>query len=233
MEMAGRRMKTFIAVVLWACIYLPLSASQGLEKKSLIFPTKTSTSYVVLEPKEMPSLPAFTLCMKVASESTFGYSLFSYATTHHDNELLVWYERNGDFSLYLSSTEINFILSEMDAQLRHMCVTWESEEGLTTFWVNGQRSIEKVVNRKGNVRGGGTIILGQEQDSVGGRFDANQCFVGEMADVNLWDHVLTANEINVVSQGCGCLGGNIIDWATIRYKSVGNVKIKDNKDCMD
>ena len=43
------------------------------------------------------------------------------------------------------------------------------------------------------IRGGGVLVLGQEQDSVGGSFDANQSFIGEMAGVNMWDHVIKSS----------------------------------------
>ncbi|XP_067905949.1 C-reactive protein-like [Heterodontus francisci] len=224
-------MKDLIPFVLVACIYLPVSASEGLSGNSLIFPIQTNNSSVKLLPTEVPDLRAFTLCLRVASEEWRSYSLFSYATSDHHNELLLWYNPLGTFSLLLRQFIISFTLPEMNALLRHTCVTWESRTGITTFWVNGQRSIQKVVNQGGIVRGGGTYILGQEQDSVGGGFDIKQCFVGEVTGVDLWDHVLSSNDIKAISQGCHCPGGNIIDWSTLKYVSAGIVTIKDHGDC--
>ncbi|XP_078422478.1 serum amyloid P-component-like [Cetorhinus maximus] len=226
---AGRMMKTFILFVLVACGYQQVSA--GFTGKSLRFQTKTATSYVRLYPTNCPNLSAFTLCFRAASEASHGYGLFSYATSNHNNELLIWKGNKGRLCLYLGNVIVEFSLPEMNAQLRHICVTWESAGGLATFWVDGERSIRKVGKRGGIVHGGGAIILGQEQDRVGGGFDVRQSFVGEITDVNMWDHVLTANEIKVVSQGCHCPGGNIIDWATVRFTASGNVNIQDNNDC--
>ncbi|XP_067866992.1 C-reactive protein-like [Heterodontus francisci] len=224
-------MKTFIPFVLVVCIYLPVSANKGLAGKSLTFPTKTKTSSVKLYPIRCPDLLAFTLCMTAASEETRSYGLFSYATSHNANELMIWKGKNGEFSLYLSRTIVSFSLPEMNGLLRHICVTWESRLGLVTFWVNGERSVRKVSNKSRVVRGHGTFILGQEQDSVGGSFDIDQSFVGEITNVNLWDHVLTASEIKVVSESCHGLGGNIINWESIQYGKIGEVKIEDNQDC--
>ena len=40
----------------------------------------------------------------------------------------------------------------------------------------------------------GVVILGQEQDSVGGKFDVNQAHHGQIADLHLWDHILAPHE---------------------------------------
>ena len=40
------------------------------------------------------------------------------------------------------------------------------------------------------IRGGGALVLGQEQDSVGGSFQSFQSFIGEMTGVNIWNHVI-------------------------------------------
>ncbi|XP_041068210.1 serum amyloid P-component-like [Carcharodon carcharias] len=231
-SLAGRMMKTFILFVLVACVYQHVSAADvRFAGKALRFQTQTSTSYVRLYPSNCPNLSAFTLCFRAASEASHSYTLFSYATSNHNNELLIWKGKKGRLCLYLGNIVVGFSLPEMNALLRHICVTCESAGGLATFWVDGERSIRKVVKRGGIVHGGGAIILGQDQDRVGGGFDWSQSFVGEITDVNMWDHVLTASEITSVSQGCHCPGGNIIDWATIRYTTSGKVNIQDNNDC--
>ncbi|XP_038657825.1 serum amyloid P-component-like [Scyliorhinus canicula] len=224
-------MKTFILFVLVACVYQPMSANAGLTGKSLIFPAKTDKSYVQLQPGMFPQLSAFTVCLRAASEESRNYVLFSYATSKEHNELLIWQNSDGKLSLYLGNKIVTFSLPKINALLRHICVTWEAREGVTTFWVNGDRTVRKVGKKDTTVRGGGSVILGQEQDSVGGRFDSEQSFVGEITDVHVWDRVLTAGAIRAVSQGCYSAGGNIIDWATIPFIAGGNVSIKDNNDC--
>jgi len=59
------------------------------------------------------------------------------------------------------------------------------------------------------IRGGGALVLGQEQDSVGWSFDANQCFIGEMTGVNIWDHVIKEQEIKRMSKSCLTGVGNV------------------------
>ncbi|XP_078094562.1 C-reactive protein-like [Mustelus asterias] len=224
-------MKTFILFALVMCVYQPVSAGYGFAGKSLIFSTKTGNSYVRLYPSRWPPLSAFTLCLKAASEASHSYSLFSYATSNHHNELLIWSRNEEELSLHLGGAVVRFSLPKMNALLRHICVTWESEKGLITFWVNGERTVQKAGKKGGIVLGGGAIILGQEQDSVGGGFDHRQSFVGEITDVNMWDHVLPACKIKAASQGYYSAEGNIIDWAKIQFTMKGRVNIENNNDC--
>ena len=50
------------------------------------------------------------------------------------------------------------------------------------------------------------------QDTLGGRFDATQAFVGEMSDLQLWSRVLTPQEIHNQASCKSHLTGDIITW---------------------
>ncbi|XP_038636275.1 C-reactive protein-like [Scyliorhinus canicula] len=203
-----------------------------LRGKSLVFPSATESSYVTLQPVAFDHLSAFTLCMRIASEQRRSYSLFSYATSGSDNELLLWRNEDATFSVYLSGKIFPFVLPDITALMRHLCVSWVSTSGRIAIWLDGVRSLRHVGHQGGQLRGGGTMILGQEQDKVGGKFDVKQCFVGEVTDVNMWDRVLSPTEIRAISQGgCHQAGGNIIDWATVGHEAAGTVSFRDNEDC--
>ncbi|XP_048379946.1 mucosal pentraxin-like isoform X1 [Stegostoma tigrinum] len=222
-------MRTFILLV--SCLCMLGSVSGGFLGKSLVFSTQSDSTYVKLLPTEFSQLSAFTLCLRAASEAKRGYSLFSYATASKDNELLLWHNENSKLSLHLDNDLLDFEIPEMDAQLRHICVTWNSLTGLTTLWINGIRSLRKVGHKGAVVHGGGTIILGQEQDQEGSGFDSQQSFEGELADVNMWDHILSPRYIKALSRQCHRTGGNIINWATVEYVSRGIINIQYNQDC--
>ena len=74
------------------------------------------------------------------------------------------------------------------------------------------------------IRANGSLVLGQEQDS-GGRFDINQCFIGEMTGVNIWDHVLKDQEIARMSKSCLTGVGNVFQWRKFKAHIVGSVRI--------
>ena len=73
------------------------------------------------------------------------------------------------------------------------------------------------------IRGGGVLILGQEQDSLGGSFDANQCFIGELTGVNIWNHVIDEQEINHMSKSCLRGVGNVFQWSDFKSHVKGSV----------
>ena len=75
------------------------------------------------------------------------------------------------------------------------------------------------------IRGSGLLVLGQEQDLVGGTFDARQSFIGEMTGVNIWDHVVKDQEINRMSKSCLTGVGNVFQWSDFKAHLKGSVKI--------
>ena len=64
----------------------------------------------------------------------------------------------------------------------HLCFTWES--GSSHFYINGEPVKLDGSPPTGKVPLGGTLILGQEQDSVGGGFDQGDIYAGQ-ADPNI------------------------------------------------
>ena len=75
------------------------------------------------------------------------------------------------------------------------------------------------------IRGGGFLVLGQEQDSVGGDFSPSDNFIGEMTDLNIWDHVITDQEITHMSKSCLTGVGNVYQWRDFKAHLKGSVQI--------
>ena len=74
------------------------------------------------------------------------------------------------------------------------------------------------------IRGKGTLVLGQEQDTVGGGFLASQSFVGEMTGVNIWDRVFGGNEVVSLSKSCVAGEGNVYKWCDFEPHTRGEVQ---------
>ncbi len=58
-------------------------------------------------------------------------------------------------------------------------------------------------------------MLGQKQGSVGGGFQADQSFKGMLSNVNLWNRVLLASQIEEISTSClldPWNAGNVYKW---------------------
>ncbi|XP_024617321.1 neuronal pentraxin receptor, partial [Neophocaena asiaeorientalis asiaeorientalis] len=104
-------------------------------------------------------------------------------------------------------------LSLKDNGWHHICLSWTTRDGLWSAYQDGelQGSGENLAAWH-PVRPHGILILGQEQDTLGGRFDATQAFVGDIAQFNLWDHILTPAQVLGIANCTGPLLGNVIPW---------------------
>ena len=75
------------------------------------------------------------------------------------------------------------------------------------------------------IPGGGVLVLGQDQDSLGGGFEEEDSFIGEMTDVNIWDHVIKDQEIMRMSKSCLTGVGNVFQWRDFKAHVKDSVKI--------
>lgn len=66
------------------------------------------------------------------------------------------------------------------------------------------------------IKGGGVMVLGQEQDSLGGSFSPEEAFTGDLSQLNVWDKVLTPKDIYNLVRSCGVGEGNVKAWADFR-----------------
>ncbi|XP_004688133.1 PREDICTED: mucosal pentraxin-like [Condylura cristata] len=193
----------------------------NLNGKVLIFPTESTTAYVSLCPTEKKPLSNFTLCMKAFTDLTRPYSLFSYSTHSQPNELLLFVNKPGEYLLYIANSEVKFTGPPAPYTPLHVCVSWESESGIAELWVNGKPLGRKGVRKGYSLGAQAKIFLGQEQDSFGGGFEAQQSFVGEIWDVSLWDKALSLKGM------CSfCSSGNLLNWHHLNHRAHGYVVTK-------
>ncbi|XP_043943803.1 mucosal pentraxin-like [Protopterus annectens] len=194
--------------------------------ENLIFPEQSATSYVKLIPIKGMNLNAFTLCVRAFTDLNRAYSLFSYAAANSNNELLLYAISRFSYDVNIGSKAIRFQISSAKDGWNHICVTWESKTGLVGLWVNGIPSVRKGLLKSYTIKADGVVVLGQEQDSVEGSFNVAESFVGEINDVNLWDHILSSKEIRAIYNQVEVAHGNVIDWHTVKYTLAGYVVVE-------
>jgi hypothetical protein len=87
-----------------------------------------------------------------------------------------------------------------------VCVTWESSSGKTQIYKDGVLSEIRFFLQTGTqIKGGGIWVIGQDQDSLGGGFQAIDSFKGILTEVNIWNRVLGSDEIKSFENDCGWL----------------------------
>ncbi|XP_077196910.1 uncharacterized protein LOC143838891 [Paroedura picta] len=197
----------------------------GLQGRALSFLNESKPSFVVISPLQPLNLMEFTLCMKVSAEYLGERKVILFSYHSPNDELRILRESSGHFGMHMGGRSVMFALPDLSAFGSHLCVTWESTFGLATFWINGKRSIRKIYNVGHVLQPGGTAVLGQDQSVQTASEKQNRRFVGEIADLYMWDYVLQPQDIENVFQMHDFPSGNIFDWKILSYKIKGNVRV--------
>nr|UNO86020.1 C-reactive protein [Macaca mulatta] len=198
-----------------------------MSMKAFVFPKESDNSYVTLKARLTKPLKAFTVCLHFYTElsSTRGYSIFSCATKRQNNEILIFWSKDVGYSFTVGGSEILFEVPEVTVAPVHICTSWESASGIVEFWVDGKPRARKSLKRGYTVGEDASIILGQEQDSFGGSFETQQSLVGDIGNVNMWDFVLSPDEISTVYRG-GTFSPSVLYWRALKYEVQGEVFIQ-------
>nr|XP_020502631.1 pentraxin-4-like [Labrus bergylta] len=208
----------------------------------LFFPMASAENYVTFS-LTLPDLHELSVCLWLRVEAQHIGTLLSYATDDNDNQLVLYghgaSSSSASFSSSLlpsspssspssSSSSLDFVIGDpvyrrlpvwslLDARWHHLCILWSSIQG--RFWhYSDQHLISSGSNfRKGwEVPGGGSLVLGQEQDIVAGGFDAAEGFAGQMAGFRVWKRVLSPAEVEGVAEGRGVPRGVVLGMEDIK-----------------
>ncbi|XP_069510554.1 pentraxin fusion protein-like isoform X2 [Ambystoma mexicanum] len=195
---------------------------------SLVFPEATDSSYVILTPEQSRIIRAFTLCMRISTNLPEGREilLFSYRTQYFD-ALNLWREKDGRLGFYMSGEGVYFQIPKLEPAWTHLCLAWVSANGRTQLFIDGQLRRTQYYRRGCRIYPGGIFMLGQDQDSLEGGFDADQSFVGEIRDLYMWNRKLHRTMITRVFIGEHVPESNIFDWRSLSYMIHGNVTVKE------
>lgn len=115
----------------------------------------------------------------------------------------------------------------LDKHWHHVCITWTNIEGKLNFYIDGALKRAKTEFKKGAViKGGGVVVIGQDQDSLGGSFHVLQSFAGLLSHVNVWNFVLRTFALVDMATGFGTEAGNTIAWKDlVRSQAYGQTKV--------
>lgn len=119
-----------------------------------------------------------------------------------------------------------------DDRWHHICTTWENTAGTWSVYIDGASVAQGDEFETGHViSSDGTIVLGQDQDSHGGEFEQVQSFSGEMYGVNMWNAVLSGEEILCMFRSCSSGIGNYLKFTDFVGGSHGNVTKESSNTC--
>ncbi|KAM7145901.1 neuronal pentraxin-1 [Macrochelys suwanniensis] len=189
--------------------------SRPTDKFQLTFPLRTNYLYAKVK-KSLPEMYAFSVCMWIKSNASPGVGTpFSYAVPGQPNELVLIEWGNNPMEILINDkvAKLPFVIN--DGKWHHICITWTTRDGVWEAYQDGtQGGHGENLAPYHPIKPQGVLVLGQEQDTLGGGFDATQAFVGELAHFNIWDRKLSPGEIyNLATCSTKAPAGNVIAWA--------------------
>ena len=148
-------------------------------------------------------------CWVKTSDMTRDAGIVSYATEAGNDHFLLLNANN--LEIFVNDSSAASGISIADGQWHHVAVTWQFS-GITRLYVDGELSLNTLLSPFFSLTSTGYLVLGDDQDSIGGGFQASQTFIGQLDDVRIWNVVrnqqairdtictpLTGAEANLVS----------------------------------
>ncbi|XP_030044104.1 C-reactive protein [Microcaecilia unicolor] len=223
--MPEKMMKTLLC-----CLFLMITsrtmALQDLGKNVALFPKESTTSYVILKSQVTTSLTSLTACVNFHTTLTRPFALLSIANPGKFNDLLIYKNSTTSSKVFVGDEEIIFTTPESTMGWNHICAAWASSTGVVTLWQNGIPSPRKTMKKGYSIGTQPIIILGQDQDSYGGSFEINQSFEGEIANVQMWNFILSPYEMELAMANSNLIDGNVLEWRSLDYTLQGDVIIQ-------
>ena len=114
-----------------------------------------------------------------------------------------------------------------DNKWHHICLTWKNYDGSLKLYKDSILSANFTDFKTGyKIRSGGSLVLGQDQDSLAGRFSTDQSFQGLLTNLNVWDYVLCPDAIARMTKGCLFVEpGTVYRWSDLKHGVKGKPKI--------
>ncbi|NWJ07119.1 PTX4 protein, partial [Crypturellus undulatus] len=185
----------------------------------LLFPNSSVQNVAVVHVGLRVGLRALSLCTWVSTPAPYLGTLLSYATEDNDNKLVVHgWDRGLPGSMHFVIGDPEFrelpVTRLLDGKWHHLCLTWSSEQGKFRFYVDRRVLAAGSGFQEGyEIPAGGSLVLGQEQDELGGDFDPSEAFVGRLAGLALWSRALTPGEVASLATGQGLPPGALLTLA--------------------
>jgi len=196
----------------------------------LYFTNGGTSDYVIHHGLQLAD--AFTICFRMRTTDKTGgdRAVVSYSLSGNFNEILI--NKLSHIQLWVNEQMITTGLSANDGDWHFICTSWENKVGSWKAYKDGAlQSSGSGVKRGHVIKTNGILIVGQEQDSFGGRFEASQSYIGELTDLNIWNRVLPASEISKLSKSCHGRRGNAKKWSDFKVGIRGNARVVSPSAC--
>ena len=119
-------------------------------------------------------------------------------------------------------------------QWNHICFSYSVTNKVAKFYHNGnsvkeERSGNFIRFDQGKSISKSAFIIGQEQDVMEGGYDGAQLFNGEISELNMWNYLISEEEIRSLATCSSFSEGNVLSWDK-NYFTMNRVDVIDVKD---
>ncbi|XP_073689290.1 pentraxin-4 [Garra rufa] len=206
----------------------------------LFFPTTSTENYVTFQSSFQTGIHELSICTWLKVDGKYLGTILSYATENNDNMLVLYGRSSGilgimDFVIGDPAYRELSLQNILDGHWHHLCIIWSSIEGRFWYYLDGHLVSTGSKFQKGyEIPPGGFMVLGQEQDSIGGDFDEAEAFVGRLAGFALWTRSLSSGEVSGLASGKGVPRGAVLSLDDVdqMFGSVQHVTCECLEHCM-
>lgn len=137
----------------------------------------------------------------IKTSKTGGQAIVSGARSGEDNEYLIFFIDNTTLQFFFGGTDVSWTIASIsDNVWHHVAVVRDDGNNEARLYIDGVPDNEnpKAITLSAMTIDAGGLIVGQEQDSVGGGFDAAQALDGILDDLRFYSRVLSAAELQTI-----------------------------------
>jgi hypothetical protein len=144
----------------------------------------------------------------------------SYASASQSNEFNLFVNSSGNLAFHINGSSVATALNQSafnDGDIHSLAFSWDNTAGSWHIYLDGDLAATGTGHAVGaTIDAGGTLIIGQEQDALGGGFESAEAFKGTLYDVRIWNQVRSEAEIALNYQNKFAAGslptGLIANW---------------------
>ena len=178
-----------------------LNSADGVVCKAADFREDGTRDYVSLNSSALSGLNDFSVSVwgKLDSSRSGAQTIFSAASSSHTNGVLMYFSSTTSLQLHFLNTIVaTYSLAAISDNRWHHYV-WTRNEGQHCLFVDGVSQGCKTGTYTGVVSvSSGGLIVGQEQDSVGGGFVATQDWEGLVDEPLIFSGELSASDVRSI-----------------------------------
>lgn len=118
--------------------------------------------------------------------------------------------------------EINSEHSFADSEWHHLLLAWDVKNGTLRFYVDSKVALNGETTQHSEPFPGGHLIVGQAQDALGAIY-GNESLKADIMHFNMWQRILTEQEIIDIYSECNVNIGTLVQWPEMLLSLHGNV----------